>query len=210
MKEYFYLNGKDPNGPFTIEQLTNSKLTDDTFIWTEGMENWQKIKDVPELLQVLKPKSVPPPPPIDTEKIAKTEVSGQLYVTTKKVKFPLKIPNWLIYWCVFHLFALFFSYSGIKYFNQSTCLKEGSWDTEEFWPFTSMLEFIDEEPNNLYGAKGWCGSTEEKYFGYYIIFRGIFYDYDITEFMFYVGGAIIIFFLVRRSNKTNGRKIGKL
>ena len=64
MKEYFYLKGKDQNGPFTIEQLADKGLTNETNIWTEGMENWQKLKDMTELAQILKPKSVPPPPPL--------------------------------------------------------------------------------------------------------------------------------------------------
>ena len=63
MKEYFYLTGKDKNGPFLLEKLLTKGISGETLIWTEGMGNWQKLKDTPELKQVIKP--LPPPPPID-------------------------------------------------------------------------------------------------------------------------------------------------
>lgn len=86
MKAYFYLTGKDQNGPFTIEQLADKGLTNETLIWTEGMENWQKLKDIPELVQTIKPKSVPPPPPLDAnEKISKSEDFYQLKGYEKKL-----------------------------------------------------------------------------------------------------------------------------
>ncbi len=140
MKEYFYLKGKDQDGPFTVEQLADKRLTNETLIWTEGMENWQKLKEIPELVQTLKPKSVPPPSPVEAEKIIKTEVSGQFNLNTKKTKNPIRIPNWLIFWCAFHLFALLFSYSGIKYFNQNACDGYSSKHTDEFWPFQWCIE----------------------------------------------------------------------
>lgn len=204
MKEYFFLTGKDQNGPFTIDQLADKGLTSETLIWSEGMENWQKLKDIPELIQIIKPKSVPPPPPSNKEEnISKTEVSGQLKITTDKVYRPIRIPRWLIFWCAFNLFALLFSYSGIKYFNQNACLGGSSKDTDEFWPFSGVLRFEDKES----GGNGWCGYTDEKYFGNYIEFNGFFYNYDLTEFAFYVGGAFFIFLLVRISNKEKENKV---
>ncbi|MEO8150091.1 MAG: DUF4339 domain-containing protein [Bacteroidia bacterium] len=74
MKEYFFLKGKSQNGPFTIEQLAEKELTSETLIWTEGMESWQKLKDIPELLQSLKPKQVPPPIPRPSDKPLKVAV----------------------------------------------------------------------------------------------------------------------------------------
>jgi len=114
MKEYYFLTGKDQNGPFTVDQLADKGLTKETLIWTDSMENWKKLKEIPELMEVLSPKSVPPPPPEDEEKILKTEVSGQLRVTTERTPNPtieamkpMKTAlTWLIVWCSFHLFAL--------------------------------------------------------------------------------------------------------
>jgi hypothetical protein len=201
MKQYFFLTGKDQNGPFTIEQLEDKGLTNETLIWTEGMDNWQKLKDIPELAQTIKPKSVPPPPPPDTtEKITKTEVSGQLKVTAEKTPNPAleaitpsrTALTWLIVWCVFHLFALLMSYSEVDIFNDS-----GKPRTDEFWPFVDFIHenarFID---NNTapYGSMSRGGKWEDD-------FNGIFVEYDWSEFALYVGGAIVIFILVRISNK---------
>ncbi len=182
MKEYYYLDGKTQNGPFAIEQLLDKKLTNETLIWVEGMDNWQKLKDIPELIQIIRPKAVPPPPPNDTnKKISKTEVSGQLKVTTEKIPNPtleaIK-PNkttltWLIIWCSIHLFALLMSYSRIEFFNRHKP------ETEQFWPFCDFYRYY-------YGKE---------------FFQGVFTNYDWSEFAFYVGGAIIIFLLVRISNK---------
>lgn len=193
MKEFFFLNGKDPNGPFTLEQLTDKGLTSETLIWAEGMEKWQYLKDIPEFTGLVKPKSVPPPPPIEAEKTIKTEISGQINLNTKKVKNPIRIPKWLIIWCAFHLFALLFSYSGLKHFNQNACLGGASHETNEFWPISDVLRFDANET--------WCGYSDVRYFDNYVMFNGFFYNYDLTEFAFYIGMILFIFLLFRNSKK---------
>lgn len=189
MKEYFFLKGKDQNGPFTVEQLFDKKLTSETLIWTEGMENWQKLKDIPELAETIAPKSVPPPPPgANDEKISRTEVSGQILITTEKaqnsaleaIKPSRKSITWLIIWCGFHLFALLMSYSKVEIFNDG-----GEPRSDAFWPFVKFIT----TPQMAFGYK-------QKYW-----FNGLFVDYDWTEFAFYIGGAIVIFILVLISNK---------
>lgn len=213
MKEYFFLTGKDQNGPFTIEQLEGKGLTNETLIWTDGMENWQKLKDIPQLAQTIKPKSFPPPPPPDTDvKISKTEVSGQLKVTTEKIPNPVleaikpnkKTLTWLMVWCGFHLLALLMSYSEVDIFNDS-----GNPRTDKFWPFVDFTH--DEYSEEFYRRRSAAGlggsfsiSNSEMYDKE---FNGIFTDYDWTEFAFYVGGAIIIYLLVRISNKGEEKKI---
>lgn len=202
MKEYFFLKGKDQNGPFTVEQLADKGLTRESLIWTEGMENWQKLKDIPELIQELKIKSVPPPPPSHKdENISKTEVSGQLKVTTEKtpnetleaIKPSRQTLTWLIIWCSFHLFALLMSYSQIEIFNDN-----GIPRTDKFWPF---VDFQRDRYSGIYQhmldstGKTFDQLRSEK------LFNGLFAEYDWSEFVFYVGGAIVIYLLVRISNK---------
>jgi hypothetical protein len=209
MKEYFFLRGKVQNGPFTIEQLAGKGLTNETLIWTDGMENWVKLKDIPELAQTLKPKSVPPQPPSDMEqKVSRTAVSGQLKVTTEKASNPaleaIK-PNkttltWLIIWCVFHLFALLMSYSEVDVFNDS-----GKPRTDKFWPFVDFIyDKVSEKGRRIheYGSM-----TTDEYYDENAGFYGLFTEYDWTEFSFYVGGAIVIYLLVRISNKDEETKI---
>jgi hypothetical protein len=169
------------------------------------MESWNKLKDIPELAQAIKPKLVPPPPPSDTEeKISKTEVSGQLKITTEKIPNPgleaIK-PNkatltWLIVWCGFHLFALLMSYSQVEIFNDN-----GKPETEEFWP---IVEFTTTYRENKYDNPF---SFQIVGVDYNTYFNGIFVDYDWTEFALYVGGAIVIYLLVLISNKDEENKI---
>ncbi len=136
------------------------------------------------------------------EKTTKTEITGQLRVTTEKAPSPaleaIK-PNkttltWIIVWCAFHLFALLMSYSKIEFFND-----RGRPDTKSFWPFV-----------DFYPQKDWSGT-----YGCYNVFTGkpcfygIFNNYDWTEFAFYVGGAIVIYLLVRISNREEETIVNK-
>jgi hypothetical protein len=173
MKEYYFLENNEQNGPFTIEQLTNKGLSYESLIWTEGMKDWQKLKDFPELVITLKPRSVPPPPPKkDDGNISKTEVSGQLKVTTEKTPNPTleaikpsrQALTLLILWCSFHLFALLMSYSEIDEFNRS-----GNNRTEEFWP---MVEFEYCSNKQKTNDRGQLYYVEE------CIFEGYFNQYD--------------------------------
>jgi hypothetical protein len=207
MKEYFFLKGKEQNGPFTIDQLFDKGLTYETFVWTEGMENWRKLRDIPELVQVLKPNSVPPPPPTETdEKIFKTEVTGQLKVTTEKktnttfeaIKPSRQNLTWIIAWCGFHLFALLMSYSQIEIFN-----KYRTRESDAFWP---IVEFLDCEERIAWEKQIENQPTVGHVVGEDCYFKGLFVNYDWTEFAFYVGGAIIVFLLVRISNNQEGNK----
>jgi hypothetical protein len=211
MKEYFFLKGKDQNGPFTIEQLIDKELTSETLIWTEGMVDWQKLKDIPELIEVVKPKLAPPPAPDDSEgKISRTEVSGKLQVTTEKspnstldsIKPSKSTLTWLIVWCGFHLFALLMANSEIRIFNNA-----GKPHSDKFWPFVDFQskkygafypELLQRE---LKKGKTYQQLIDEKEFD------GFFVDYDWTEFAFYVGGMIVIFLIIQISNKSEEAKI---
>ena len=126
-EEYYYLQGKEKLGPFSLNELKIKSLTTETFVWYDGLENWQKLKDIPELYEALKPKKSPPPlPNIDDEIVSKTEVSGHLKVTKENTPNPAietikpsktALTIFLI-WAAFHLFALLTSYSGIDNFNE--------------------------------------------------------------------------------------------
>lgn len=58
-KKYFYLNGPESLGPFTLNEIVEKNLSRETLIWTEGEAKWKPILDFPEFN-----KKVPPPPPI--------------------------------------------------------------------------------------------------------------------------------------------------
>lgn len=112
-----------------------------------------------------------------------------------------KALKYLIIWCIFHVFVLVMSYSEIEIFNDG-----GRPETEKFWPFVdfagSYEEFVyDRQPPAGAIFVGNYGHEETQYY-----FNGIFFNYDWTEFIVYVGGAIAIFFFNFYLNKENTSK----
>ena len=67
MKEYYIHNGKENRGPFNIEEIKDQKITKDTPVWSNDMQNWKKAGEVDELKSILSNN----PPPL--KKIQKSE-----------------------------------------------------------------------------------------------------------------------------------------
>ena len=63
MVDYYYSDGKDSFGPYTIDQLRDKKLTPDTLVWHERLSGWARYKDLPEADVYIPRKSAPPPLP---------------------------------------------------------------------------------------------------------------------------------------------------
>lgn len=59
--QWFISRGGQNYGPFTPDQLIQSGLTPETYVWRSGMANWLRAQDVPEMAAILG--SAPPPPP---------------------------------------------------------------------------------------------------------------------------------------------------
>jgi hypothetical protein len=81
MKKYFLHNGIESSGPFDINELKVKKITKNTPVWFEGMENWStagKIEELSNLFEVI-------PPPISTYTAPSTTPK------TEKTKAPQKI-----------------------------------------------------------------------------------------------------------------------
>lgn len=68
MAQYYYTDGKERYGPFTIEQLQERNITPETLVWKEGMADWLPARQVDELQSLLTPSSGPsvPPAPVFT------------------------------------------------------------------------------------------------------------------------------------------------
>lgn len=55
MEQYYYTDGTERYGPFTIEQLRERNLTGSTLVWKEGMADWLPASQVTELQSLLTP-----------------------------------------------------------------------------------------------------------------------------------------------------------
>ena len=181
MKEYYYLSGKEQKGPFTLEELNNNSLTNETLVWTEGMENWKPLKNIEELNQINR-KIVPPPIPNETNKENVKVISGNVKLSPNIQPIDKKVLFWVIAWCGIHLFALVTSYSRLAFFSSG-----GEPKTDEFWPFVKIFY----HPYSNFG-----GESD-------LEFQGLFVDYDWSEFVIYVGIGFIIYALVRISKNKN-------
>ncbi len=56
--EWYYLDSaRQTQGPIAISRLQelwkNASLTENSFIWSEGMDNWQKIKDNQKIFEFI-------------------------------------------------------------------------------------------------------------------------------------------------------------
>lgn len=192
-KDFFYANGKEQIGPISFEELKKLNLDGSTLIWYDGLNEWTKINSIPEIYDILEKKKSPPPLPNKEEIINKTEISGEVKIIKEKNKNEIlepikptpKILQRLLIWTGINSLALITSYAEIAFFS------DGSPKTDEFWPFVKIFEFHDRP--SMWGM----GPRPEAFWEY----NGIFYRYDWTEFLVYVGGALLIFIISRLSNK---------
>lgn len=65
--QYFIAINEQQTGPFTLQQLytliNNTQLTKQTYIWKQGMANWDFAANVPEVASLFTTNTTPPPPP---------------------------------------------------------------------------------------------------------------------------------------------------
>jgi hypothetical protein len=66
MEQYYYTDGKERYGPFTLDQLRDRKISQETLIWKEGLPDWMAAKnmsDLNSLFQAVENFHAPIPPP---------------------------------------------------------------------------------------------------------------------------------------------------
>ncbi len=64
MKKYYYSDGVEKYGPFSLEELKTYDIENDTLIWYEGMDDWKRAGDMPNI-SMLFDLSTPPPARIE-------------------------------------------------------------------------------------------------------------------------------------------------
>ena len=55
MDQYYYTDGKERYGPFTLEQLRDRNIGLETLVWKEGMPDWVAAKNIADLQSLFQP-----------------------------------------------------------------------------------------------------------------------------------------------------------
>jgi len=53
MRQFYYAQGTDQKGPFSLEELKSKGITTTTRVWHEGLADWTIAQNIPELVQEL-------------------------------------------------------------------------------------------------------------------------------------------------------------
>jgi len=59
IRDYFYIDGNQQKGPVDISELKTLNLKPDTYIWSEGFDDWKKLNAVKELKTLVKKEKKP-------------------------------------------------------------------------------------------------------------------------------------------------------
>jgi len=64
---YYFADGNQQRGPFTLAQLREHPLKPDTLVWRDGLPAWTALANVPELWAVFAERVVDAPPPVELQ-----------------------------------------------------------------------------------------------------------------------------------------------
>jgi hypothetical protein len=192
-KEFYFEIERKQFGPVSLDVLRTKNLTPNSLVWYEGLDNWETIKSIPELSSELFETRTPPSLPYDQNISTKNDnraKSKDLGYIQKKpldlIRPSQKELRFFLIWTSLHLFALITSISEIRVFAKRAP------ETEKFWPFVKIFKYHDI-------PSSWPGTFKDRPEAYWE-FKGIFYQYDWSEFLVYVIGLIFLFIILRLSN----------
>ena len=69
MNNYYYSLDENKIGPISLEQIRNLSISENTLVWKEGLTDWVKAKELPELIDYVSKE--PPPLPSERQAIEK-------------------------------------------------------------------------------------------------------------------------------------------
>ena len=75
MKKYFYSDGEEKFGPFTMDELKEKNISRETLVWSKELEDWQTADSVSELKEIF---FLSPPP------LKKTNTKNKESIYTEK------------------------------------------------------------------------------------------------------------------------------
>jgi TPR repeat protein len=79
MKKYFYAKNGDQIGPLSLEEILTINLNKDTLVWYEGLPEWVRLSEIPEL-NTKSNESLPPPIRVKENDNGKKKSSKIIYV----------------------------------------------------------------------------------------------------------------------------------
>ncbi|MBC7902656.1 MAG: DUF4339 domain-containing protein, partial [Gemmatimonadaceae bacterium] len=118
MAEYYYSDGNQKYGPYTVAEMLAKKLEPETLVWHDRLSDWMRAGDLPELFPSVASHEIKVPPPIPPGGIPKRSAAR-----TEQKREPQTFKDiiaryrWVIAWCVFHILAFFLAGYEVKYFN---------------------------------------------------------------------------------------------
>ncbi len=68
--KYFIVLDNEQKGPFSLEEIANMSITQQTLVWHENLDDWTEAKNITDFKEILKIK----PPPIPKNKIEEKPV----------------------------------------------------------------------------------------------------------------------------------------
>jgi len=116
MRKYFYSNGVERMGPFSIDELKKENLTRETKVWFYGLDEWTPLSEIEELNSFANQK----PPNLKNNEstedqtidlLKNTKVEKELKRQPKKSKSNLKRNILIIFLTIIVLFICFIVYS---------------------------------------------------------------------------------------------------
>lgn len=173
-EKYFIIDIKNREcGAFTEAELNDIGLYEDSLIFCADWSKRKPLNQIPELSHIKrKPESIKPYNSdygknliLITQPITKTKENEELVnpYSFKRKKVRIVVVSWLF----FHVMALILSNIQIRFFNKNSVWHKSLEQLNHFWPFVDFY-------SKHYGIDDW---------NFY--FNGIFYYYDISEFLLY-------------------------
>ena len=83
--EFYYSQDGSSLGPVTKDEL-KGKINRETLVWFEGLENWKKASEIPELVSLFQ--SIPPPLPLEVNLQSEKVVDVRLLKESKPIITP--------------------------------------------------------------------------------------------------------------------------
>jgi uncharacterized protein DUF4339 len=183
--KYYYLNGSEKRGPFSLDELKKQDIDDNTFIWYDSLSEWKKLKELDNLKKKL---LFPPPIPNEVQNTNKENDDNKILSNSNTLKPTKKQLAFYIIWVVV-LVVLFLL---TKTDNDS--IQRHHADVEKFWPFT--VEFYAGKNHTAPGLKYNCQKLNYHSGEPEPCFNGVLADYDISEVVIYSLTPVIIFVLI--------------